>query len=157
MSACDWRGWTAFCYVFLYGRIGMKSWIVKFTKNSWRKQQKFDQRWIWCNLYTQPKTSQACCKLSISLASCNLSFAETTCSQSVNNKFWQSTCNKSVDNLQQTCRQWPCMSQAMWTHPGISLLITSLLQDVNKLVVTCSFWLCITLLFGRTTQIGWKL
>ena len=40
--------------------------------------------------------------------------------------FLQSTCNKPVHNLQQTCRQ-----QAVASHAN--LLITSLLQDVNRL------------------------
>ena len=59
---------------------------------------------------------------------------ETTCSGPVDNKFWQSTCNKSVDNLRQTCRQ-----QAVASHANASwyrLVVTSLLQDVNRVVET---------------------
>ena len=44
--------------------------------------------------------------------------------------------NKPVDNLSSTRR-----SQAMRTRPDIGLLMTSLLQDVNRVL---RFWLCIT-------------
>ena len=40
------------------------------------------------------------------------------------------TCNRLVVNK---------LSQAMRTHPDIGLLLTSLLQDVNRLVETCGF------------------
>ena len=40
------------------------------------------------------------------------------------------TCNRLIANK---------LSQAMRTHPDISLLLTSLFQDVNKLVGTCAF------------------
>ena len=45
-----------------------------------------------------------------------------------------------VDNLQQTSRQQAVVSHANPFY--ISLLITSLLQDVNILVANCAFLLC---------------
>ena len=41
---------------------------------------------------------------------------------------------------------------SMRTLPDISLLIKSLLQDVNRLVVTCAFFGCITIIINRFFQ-----
>ena len=98
------------------------------------------------------KTPYTCCTLSILPAGCNLSTKlsillscsnicrlVTTCwnnlQQAADNKFAYicllTTCNGPVVNN---------LSQAMRTHPDICLLNTSLLQDVNKLVATCTFF-----------------
>ena len=67
-----------------------------------------------------------------------LELVKETCTKAVDNRFWQSTYNKSVHNLQQTCR-----SQAVASHAnasGYRFVVRSLLQDVDRLGATCSFW-----------------
>ena len=81
---------------------------------------------------------QVITSLSIS-PSCNKSVTncQKTCSKPVDKKFGQSTCNKSVDNLQQTSHQQAVASPCK--RILISACCNRLLQDVNRLVVTCVF------------------
>ena len=72
----------------------------------------------------------------LQLAICRL--IETTCSQPVDNKFWQSTCSMSVDNLQQTCPYQTVTSRA--NASWYRLVDNKLLQDVNSLVAACVFF-----------------
>ena len=73
-----------------------------------------------------------CVKSNLLLADL-LQLVETTCNKLVDNTFCISTCNRFVVNK---------LSHTMQTHADISLLITSLLQDVNRLVAKCAFLFC---------------
>ena len=58
------------------------------------------------------------------VATCHLQTCYNLQQACAYSKFGQSTCYKSVDNLQQTCHQQ--LSQAMWTHHDIILIIKSI-------------------------------
>ena len=60
----------------------------------------------------------------------------SSCNKPVDNKFEQSTCNKSVDKRNHANASW------------YRLVVISLLQDVNRLVATCSF-LAVWWTFGK--------
>ena len=71
------------------------------------------------------------------LAICHLQTCDNLVKQLAANLWITSFDNQLATSLLTTCNRLDVnkLSQAMRTHPDIGLLITSLLQDVNKLVV----------------------
>ena len=76
------------------------------------------------------------------VATCHLQTSYNLLKQLVASLWITSFENQLATSLLTTCNRLVVnkLSQAIRTHPGIGLLITSLLQDVNRLVVTCAFF-----------------
>ena len=128
----------------------------------WIKRHQHSLTW---RRYTQTKTPQTCCKLSILPACRNLSIScnefvnlinlqlvicrlVTTCWNKLRQSCWNNqlttslltTCNKPVDKLQQTC----CNKQPVASHANASWyrLVTSCCKMSTDLLELARFWLC---------------
>ena len=96
-------------------------------------------------------------------ACCNLSFADLL-------QLFETNCTKPVEiiNLQQVCWQLATsllticnrlvvnkLSQAMWTHPDIGILITSCCKMSADLLQIARFWLCTLAFYPVTFSFWW--
>ena len=80
------------------------------------------------------------------VSTCHLSTCYNLLKQLAASLWIKSFDNQLATSLLATCSRLVVnkLSQAMQTHPDIGLLITCLLQDVNRLVPTCAFFWRVT-------------